>query len=130
MLVQVDTLHKTDAYYVMDCDLRLPNRDRLPFPIVFKVQFNLANLTRPGIRVTLVSGGLKMVTGLERDHAAHEEQWGELIVFGTIHRTMASVYSHQLPCVGMGPCNHARGVARGCAHNARGIARNPPVNMC
>ena len=74
MLVQVDTLHKTDAYYVMDCDLRLPNRDRLPFPIVFKVQFNLANLTRPGIRMTLVSGGLKIVTGSKRNVLATKRQ--------------------------------------------------------
>ena len=66
MLVQVDTLHKTDAHYVIDYDMRLPNRDRLPFPIVSKVQFNLANLTRPGIRVTLVSGGLKIVTGSKK----------------------------------------------------------------
>ena len=69
MLVQVDILHKTNAYYVMDYDVRLPNRDRLPLQIAFEVQFNLASLTRPGIRITLVSCGLKIVTGSEKGHA-------------------------------------------------------------
>ena len=120
MLVQVDTLHKTDAYYVMDCDLRLPNRDRLPFPIVFKVQFNLANLTRPGIRVTLVSGGLKMVTGLEKD-LANEKVRSQLIVFGTIHRTAVSMYNHQLPCVGAGLC-------KPCQRRCQGPSRQHVLN--
>ena len=74
MLVQVEILHKTDAYYVMDYDVRLPNRDRLPLQIVFVVQFNLASLTRPGIRMTLVSCGLKIVTGSEKDHARRKKE--------------------------------------------------------
>ena len=69
MLIQVDILHKTNAYYVMDYDVRLPSRDRLPLQIVFEVQLNLASLTRPGIRIILVSCGLKIVTGSEKDHA-------------------------------------------------------------
>ena len=56
MLVQVDILHKTDAHYVMDYDMRLPNRGKLPLQIVFNVQLDPASLTRPGIRMTLVSG--------------------------------------------------------------------------
>ena len=34
MLVQVDILHKTDAHYVMDYDMRLPNRGKLCQQIV------------------------------------------------------------------------------------------------
>ena len=66
MLVQIDTLHKTSAYYVMDCDMGLPDRGRLPLQIVFNIQLNLASLTRPGIRMTLVLGGLKIVTGSKK----------------------------------------------------------------
>ena len=72
MLVQVDILHKTNAYYVMDYDVRLPSRDRLPLQIVFEVQLNLATLTRPDIRIILVSCGLKIVTGSRKDHAVEE----------------------------------------------------------
>ena len=74
MLVQVDILHKTNAYYVMDYDVRLPNRGRLPLQIVFNVQLNLATLTRPGIRMILVSCGLKIVTGSEKDHARRRKE--------------------------------------------------------
>ena len=59
MLVQVDILHKTNAYYTMDYDVRLPNQGKLPLQIVFNVQLNLASLTQPSIRVTLVSVVLK-----------------------------------------------------------------------
>ena len=74
MLVQVDILHKTDAHYVMDYDVRLPNRGRLPLQIVFNVQLNLATLTRPGIRMILVSCGLKIVIGSEKDHARRRKE--------------------------------------------------------
>ena len=74
MLVQVDILHETSAYYVMDYDVRLPSRDRLPLQNVFKVQLNLATLTRHGIRIILVSCGLKIVTGSEKDHARRRKE--------------------------------------------------------
>ena len=74
MLVQVDILHKTDAYYVMDYDVRLPNRDRLLPSIVFEIQFNPASLTRPGIRMILVSCGLKIVTDSKEGTLP---SWGE-----------------------------------------------------
>ena len=120
MLVQVDILHKTDAHYVMDYDVRLPDRGKLLLQIVFNVQLNLASLTRPGIRVTLVSGGLKMVTGLEKD-LANEKVRSQLIVFGTIHRTAVSVYNHQLPCVGAGLC-------KPCQRRCQGPSRQHVLN--
>ena len=72
MLIQVDILHKTNAYYVMDYDVRLPSRDRLPLQIMFGVQLNMATLTRPDIRIILVSCGLKIVTGSRKDHAVED----------------------------------------------------------
>ena len=104
-------LHITNAYYVMDCDVRLPNQDRLPFSIVFEVQFNLASLTRPGIRIILVSCGLKIVTESKKKDLSNVGVRKRLIVSGTIHRTAVSVYSHQLPCVEAGlckPCQRCR----------------------
>ena len=74
MLIQVDILHKTNAYYVMDYDVRLPSRDRLPLQIMFGVQLNLATLTRPDIRIILVSCGLKIVIGSEKDHAKRRKE--------------------------------------------------------
>ena len=74
MLIQVDILHKTNAYYVMDYDVRLPSRDRLPLQIMFEVQLNLATLTRPDIRIILVSCGLKIVTGSEKAHARRRKE--------------------------------------------------------
>ena len=47
---------KTNAHYVTDYDVRLLNRGKLPLQIVFNVQLDPASLTRPGIRMTLVSG--------------------------------------------------------------------------
>ena len=72
MLIQDDILHKTNAYYVMDYDVSLPSRDRLPLQIMFRVQLNLATPTRPDIGIILVSCGLKIVTGSKKDHADEE----------------------------------------------------------
>ena len=72
MLIQVDILHKTNAYYIMDYGVRLPGRDRLPLQIIYKVQLNLATLTRPDIRIIMVFRGLKIVTGSRKDHAVEE----------------------------------------------------------
>ena len=68
MLIQIDFLHKINTYY----GVRLPGRDRLPLQIIYKVQLNLATLTRPDIRIILVSHGLKIVTGSRKDHAVEE----------------------------------------------------------
>ena len=72
MLIQVDILHKPKSHYIMDYGVKLSGRDRLPLQIIYKVQLNLATLTRPDIRIILVSRGLKIVTGSRKDHAVEE----------------------------------------------------------
>ena len=47
---------KTNAHCVTDYDAILLNRGKLPLQIAFNVQLDPASLTRPGIRMTLVSG--------------------------------------------------------------------------
>ena len=76
-----------------------PDIKIIPVPLCYRLLCKVAS----GIRMTLVSGGLEMVTGLEKD-LANEKVRSQLIVFGTIHRTAVSMYNHQLPCVGAGLC--------------------------
>ena len=59
MLIQVDILHKTNAYYIMDYGVRLPGRDRLSSQPVYNSTAKFDKLTRPDIRISLVSRGLK-----------------------------------------------------------------------